>query len=107
MTRAARRQELDAAMGPYTMRRGFATRAKRAGVDLNTTRILMGHAHMDQTLEYTADEDVNEVEFLDKFEGHTGLRAIQGGASRGAQRGAEPHGKPLDEAGTDEASHVS
>ncbi|WP_372673153.1 tyrosine-type recombinase/integrase [Amycolatopsis kentuckyensis] len=107
MTRAAGRQEMDAANGPYTMRRGFATRAKRAGIDLNTIRILMGHAHTDQTLEYIADEEVNEVEFLDKFEGNSGLRAIEGGASRGAQRGAEPHGTTLGDIGPGESSKVS
>ena len=67
----------------------------------------MGHATMDQTLGYVQDDAVNEQEFLDKFENNTTRRAIEGGASRGAERGAQTHGKPLDDAGTDEASQVS
>jgi hypothetical protein len=36
LTRAAERGELPIVMSPYTARRGFATRAKRAGVELTT-----------------------------------------------------------------------
>ncbi|MBE8518369.1 hypothetical protein ILP97_12760 [Amycolatopsis sp. H6(2020)] len=95
LTRAAECAKLPVVFGPYTVRRGFATRANRARVELKNIRLLMGDAALDQTLDYVQDDVVNEREFLDEFERKPGLRAIEGGAPRGA----ESHGTTLDDAG--------
>lgn len=85
--------------GPYTMRRGFSTRAVENEVDPFTLKEILGHENFDQTSEYVQLTESAMQQFVAKMGGRVQLKAVGQHEERGAESGADVHGTPLDISG--------
>ncbi|MGW4128023.1 tyrosine-type recombinase/integrase [Amycolatopsis japonica] len=85
--------------GPYTMRRGFSTRAVENGVDPFTLKEILGHEKLDQTSEYVQLTETALSQFVAKMGDHVQLKVVGQQEGHGAESGANTQGTPLDEHG--------
>ncbi len=85
--------------GPYTMRRGFSTRAVENEVDPFTLKEILGHENFDQTSEYVQLTETALSQFVAKMGDQVKLTVVGQPEGRGAESGAGPHGTPLDDTG--------
>ncbi len=90
--------------GPYTMRRGFATRAAENDVDPFTLQAILGHATLDETSGYVVLTEGALDQVIAKMGGPVGLKIVGRPEGRGADSGADVRGTPRDDTGHESGS---
>ncbi|MEU5848967.1 tyrosine-type recombinase/integrase [Saccharopolyspora shandongensis] len=75
--------------GPYTVRRGYATRLARGGIDAFELADLMGHSDLAQTREYVQRSPQARERALAALGEKQGLAAVDEHGTRGTARGTK------------------
>lgn len=88
LQRAARKAKVPY-RGPYTVRRGYATRLARGGIDAFELADLMGHSDLAQTREYVQRSPQARERALAALSEKQGLAAVDERGNRGTARGTK------------------
>lgn len=85
-------------MSPYTMRRGYATRLAEGGLDPFEASRQMGHASLEQTMDYVQQTSRTRGRIVAALGEPVPLTVVDGGSQAGTQSGTDLDSRTLPDA---------